>query len=124
MATQSEFDRVWPLLLASIETDIGGAAYTKEEVWSEIDKGDAHLWTASQSACIVEVVDRPDYRCCHIFVAGGKLREIMTVLWPQVEQWARDNGCHQITASGRSVWERVVKKHGFKPVLTTFAKEL
>jgi hypothetical protein len=104
--------------------DIGGEVYTMDEIWAEIQKGDALLWIGEKSIVLAEVVQRRSFKMLNMFVLSGDLKEIMRDLWPQVEQWAVDHSCKYICGSGRDIWERVLRKHGFRPVLTTFAKEL
>lgn len=127
MDSPDEFDRFWPGLEAAINQDLGGAVYTREEIWADIACGGSHLWTTENAACIAEVIERPQGSILNLFalyVNRGHVSEFLQIMFPEIEQWARNNGFKTITGSGRDVWVRLMKRHGVKPVLTTFAKEL
>jgi hypothetical protein len=43
---------------------------------------------------------------------------------PQVEAWARANGCRRLLVIGRPGWERALKPKGFAPLARVIAKDL
>jgi hypothetical protein len=71
------------------------------------------FWPAGKSAAITEIHEFPRAKHMHIFLAGGDLDELRSMV-PMWQSWARFNGCSKVTLVGRRGWERALKDHGWK----------
>lgn len=119
-----EFERVWPLLAPAVAAEIGGSGFSKEMILQNIENENLVLWSSENAACLTEINVMETRKTLHVWVVGGKLKELLEVIYPQLERYARYTDCQYITGSGRESWGRVLKKLGFAPAYTTFAKEL
>jgi hypothetical protein len=70
------------------------------------------FWPASKSAAITEIHEFPRAKHMHIFLAGGDLDELRSMV-PMWRSWARFNGCSKVTLVGRRGWERALKQQGW-----------
>lgn len=121
---ETEFERVWPKLEAAVAEEVGGAGFSKEAILRALLSGELILWTSDNSAALTETNVQETRKTLHIWVAGGKLKELLGDIYPRIEEFARLNGFQYVTASGRDAWARVCRGIGFAPVYTTFAKEM
>jgi hypothetical protein len=81
----------------------------------------AYLVALKNSAGILEFVEYPKYKSCRIWLAGGKMDELINI-YPDIQKWAKSKGCKKIEIIGRKGWERVFKDH--KKVAVVLLKEL
>lgn len=95
-----------------------------EDVEKMVADGDAQLWLGERSAAVTEVIEFPRAKVCHMWLCGGDLDEIVEIMLPKAEAWAKKNGCTHATTAGRLGWNRVMNKHGYTPVASVCAKEL
>lgn len=65
----------------------------------------------------------PGYKAYHCFLACGDFEKIIE-MEPQLMAIAKELGCEKFSLAGRKGWERKLKQHGWKPVLTVMHKEL
>jgi len=108
---EQEFERLWPLLLASLEPSglmcPNGKLWlphNKASIWERIARGDALLWPGEASVILTETYQSvTGLRSHHNWLAGGELEEIKYMMGA-VEQWGRNHGCHRQTGSGRRGW--------------------
>lgn len=96
---------------------------TLEEIAARIASGQAQLWAGERSAAVTQIVDYPKGRALGLWLAGGDLRELRSML-PDIEAWARRQGCIAQYLTGRPAWGAVLKRHGFRPGHVTYEKEL
>jgi hypothetical protein len=87
--------------------------HTIEDVEIGLVKGIYVFWPASRSAAITEIHDYPRAKHMHLFLAGGDLDELRSMV-PMWQSWARFNGCSKVTLVGRRGWERALKQQGWK----------
>jgi hypothetical protein len=121
---RTEFERCWPWIEAAAETEVGGASYTKDDVWSEIACGNAQFWPGKKSAEVTATVIHPRRKFLQAWLGGGNLKELISVILPALEEYARINDYSHIVGTGRSAWGRVLERHGFEAVSTNFAKPI
>ena len=100
----------------------GGGTHTFEDVVDLVLSGRAQLWPAPRGVAITEIIAYPRKRVLHCFLAAGEMDQILDMIDSAVE-WGRTQSCTSLTLSGRSGWQRVLDKHGFKPVLVTMERE-
>ena len=104
---RAEFDRVWPWLWTTL-CQYGCPTHGKEHVWRSLVTGKAFMWAGKACVIIGEVVHQPiGYRSFNYWLQGGDLNELRT-LHPQIEDWAKQAGCAQVTGRGRDGWVRAM----------------
>lgn len=115
-----EFDRVWPWLKAAIAH--GGDTHRKRHLRERIADGRAQLWTWPDAAAVTELITYDTgMRDCRWWLAGGNMKTLINGQ-AEIEAWARRQGCHRVTITGRKGWERVLPE--YKPQFTVLTKEL
>ena len=95
-----------------------------EELDAKIANGSAILWATDKSAVAGEVQRYPNALVLHCLCATGDMKEIVNVLAPQAEEWARKAGCSHVTVESREGWGRVLKSRGYAPHTVTLGKVL
>jgi hypothetical protein len=104
----------------------GGHTHTFDDVREMIERGEAIFWPGPNSAIITQVIEQPQLRTLHFFLAGGNLAELEAML-PGICEWGRkERGCKYATLTGRKGWERtfLTKREGWKSNLVVMSKEL
>jgi len=99
--------------------------YNIEDVWQAIATEKAQFWYGNTSVIVTEIVETPQLRSMHFFLAAGNLDEI-EAMYPLIEEYAALRKCVRLTMAGRPGWERsfLTRNEGWKPQHTVFAKEL
>jgi hypothetical protein len=115
------FDRCWPWLEAALK--VAGNTHGKEDLWAGIERGEYAFWPGHRSAIVTEFYTSPRAKVVNFWLCGGDLKELL-VMWPHIEAWAKDNGCVAAIGAGRAAWGRVMRRFGYRPVHTTFEREL
>ncbi len=104
--------------------DFGGNVYTIEDVERLIAEGKAQFFPGKDSVIVTEVIEYPQTKNLHMFLAGGNLEELEEML-PAVIEWGREQGCNRASLSGRRGWERsFLRDQGWKPTLILMEKEI
>lgn len=114
-------DKVEELIGSALEYD---PAYSVGDILNEVTECRAELWLGDRSIVVSNVVDKPNVRQFHIWIAAGDLTELMDLIYPRLEERARELGCGIMTISGRRGWIRKLKPHGFDEVATVGTKIL
>lgn len=87
------------------------------DVVQMVTEGRAQMWVNGGSIAITEIIRYPRKRVLHCFLAGGKSAEIIEMM-DSAAAWGKAYGCEAFTIAGRKGWQRVLKKHGWKPTMT------
>lgn len=95
-----------------------------EELDAKVAHGAALLWFTDKSAVAGEIQRYPNALVLHCLCATGDMDEIVNILAPQAEEWAKLAGCTHVTVESREGWGRVLKKRGYGPHTLTVAKVL
>jgi hypothetical protein len=103
--------------------EYSGGTHTFEDVKAMIIAGTAQIWPAPRGVVVTEIIEYPRKRVLHIFLAAGELDQFFDMA-ESAEAWGRAQGCVSMTLSGRMGWQRVMHKHGWKPVLVTMEKPI
>ena len=114
-------ETVEKLIADALEYD---KTYSVQSVIDEVNAGRAEIWLTDNSIALTNVMDKPNARICHIWIAAGDLDELMPEIYPALEDRARQVGCALLTISGRRGWIRALKPNGFNEVATVGVKEL
>lgn len=80
---------------------------------------EAQLWVLPNSALVTTVVKHPQAKVLTHWIGGGSLEELIAVE-PNIEMFARDEGCNAILINGRRGWGRVL--NGYTETHTVYAK--
>ena len=100
-----------------------GDTHDFEHVVSGVLLGNMQFWPNKDCCLITEFHTFPKKRVLHIFLAGGDLDQLLS-MHPAVMEWAKANGCSDLTESGRKGWTKVLKKHGWKESFTTMSRAI
>ncbi len=104
--------------------DLGGEAYTIQDIEDMIATGKAQMWPGETSVIVTEIILYPRAKHLHLFLAGGNLDELESML-PEIIEWGKTQGCNRVSLSGRRGWERsFLREMGFKSTLVVMEKEL
>jgi len=101
-----------------------GRSHRLEDVLAMVATGAAQLWRGAASAMVTVVEDDPCERRLLIWLAGGDLEELVGVLRPAAERWAKAQGCRRVLIIGRPGWERVLAGEGYAPLARIVTKDL
>lgn len=102
--------------------DHGGNTHSFEDVVDRVATGRAQLWPAPRGVAITEIISYPRKKVLHVWLASGDMDQLLDMI-DSAQQWGRTQGCTSLTVSGRLGWQRVLNRHGFKPVLVTLERE-
>ena len=103
--------------------EYSGGTHNFDDVKQAIIEGRMQLWPAPNSAAVTEIVEYARKKVLHVFLAGGDMDEVVGGI-ESVVNWGRGQGCQSVAISGRKGWERILDKHGFRPVLVTMERDL
>lgn len=102
----------------------GGTHHFYRDVIPLLQAGKAQWWERGDGVCITELIDMPEFRQLNIWLAAGRLPDLLAMQEP-IEQWAAANGVARIVGAGRDGWGRVcVKRMGFERTGVTIEKWL
>jgi hypothetical protein len=73
------------------------------------------LWTGRESVMVTEIVEYPKLRACRIFLAGGKLEELIEMADALADE-ASSIGVDRLEVNGRPGWARMGDKLGWQPL--------
>ena len=99
----------------------GGDTHTFDDVAAMIFDGRLQLWHGPSGCAVTEIIVYPRKKVLHCFLAGGEMAQILDMIDSAVA-WGKTQGCESLTLSGRLGWQRVLSKHGFRPVLVTMER--
>jgi hypothetical protein len=117
-----EFARCEPHIRAALKYSAG--SHTVEDVVLEVASGGAQFWPGQESVIVTKVIQYPQHKSLHFWLAGGDLHEL-EAMHAQVEEWGKAQGCTHSTIVGRKGWERTfLRDRGFTPQSVVFSKEL
>lgn len=103
----SGWERAAPLIAKALRyQDEHDLDYVKRE----IEERRAQLWHGRHSVIVTRIVKRLDGLACVIWLASGQMRELVEEMLPDVEAWAKENGCLKVVIVGRKGWVRKLKR--------------
>lgn len=112
-------ERLWkevrPLVAKALEHD--GGKWTPLDIMKAVMKGEFQLWGAIDGGIkgigVTRVAQFPQKKVCEMFLVSGKEMDQWDKYLNDIEQWAKSNGCSEISFSGRLGWLRKGRKYGF-----------
>ena len=121
MDLEQEFARCKSWIEDALE--YSGGTHDIDDIWEGIKNGTFLLWPAKESAAVTIFYVYPKKKILHIFLAGGKLEELLD-MWDSMEIYAKATGCASLSVSGRKGWMRALESRDAKYLCTTVVKEL
>lgn len=103
---------------------IGGNTHTRQDIADGIANGRYQYWGDDQCCLVTEIVDYPQKRVLHLFIAAGNLTKLLDEYLPQVKEFAKEHGCSSLTSVSRKGFLKRFPAYGFKPRCVTFELEL
>ena len=82
-------------------------------------RGEWQLWTAREAGqlkavLMTRIVFYPQLKACQLLAAVGEERDAnMLPFMPDIEAWAKSQGCTLMEPIARAGWDRVLKPLGF-----------
>jgi hypothetical protein len=101
----------------------GGTHDFARDVVPMLLDGRAQWWREGDGAIVTELRSFPNFNVINYWLVAGKLEDTLA-LQPQIERWARMQGCARAIGIGRPGWLRVLKRYGYRPWGTAFVKDL
>lgn len=108
-------------LLRAIERTNG--THTEDDVLFMLFQGKLRLLRHGESGLVVEIMESPRMKILHVFLAGGKMDEILE-MEKKLPALAKSLGCVRVTLAGRCGWERALKEHGWGEKIIYLQKDL
>jgi hypothetical protein len=103
--------------------EYSGGTHLYEDVEKAILEGRMQIWPGTKSAAVTEIIEYARKKVLHVFIAGGDMDELIQMI-DSAAAWGRTQNCASLTMSGRKGWERVLGRHGFKPVMIVMEREI
>lgn len=123
--------RAWSMVEGWITAALlrGKADTAPEQVREFLARDLMQLWLAwdgsrPKGCCVTEIVTGARGKVCNLVVVAGSDFAQWAPLLARIKQWARDQGCVRLEASGRAGWERHAREQGWRKVRTTIEMDL
>ena len=100
-----------------------GGGHTLEDVARLIRDGQAQLWAEDEAVLVTQIIDTPQRRELHFWLATGALDKVVD-LSNRVLDWGRDNGCEHATLSGRRGWVKALSGEGWTEELVLMGRPI
>jgi hypothetical protein len=103
-----QIDAVWgtysPLIQKALDQ---GSEYTLWDIYNGLRNREMQLWTWDTEAAMVTAIQTDKVKFCLILTIAGKNMSDWVHYLPIVEDWAKDNGCHEMRLYGRIGWAKI-----------------
>ena len=119
-----EFAQCKDELLRALE--YAGGTHTLDDVFDGIKDGRLQMWLGPHSVMVTEILQAPQCRTVHFFLAGGRMEEL-EAMYPAVIEWAKtEMKCDRASLAGRPGWSRsfLTKKNGWLASHLVLTKEI
>ena len=95
---------------------------TVSDLFAELANGTGARWWRGERS---DVFTRIDRGVLEIGPVAGDADEMLNIILPQIEDWARAEGCAEVhVQAGRSGWSRVLKPLGYAEAAVILRKKL
>lgn len=101
----------------------GGPTHTVGDVVALIHENKAQFWQQGDGCIITEIHETPLRKAVHYWIVFGGMHDCLA-LQPEIDEWAKGEGCTIATATGRRGWGRALASSGWGPGLPTYRKDL
>jgi hypothetical protein len=117
---------IWPEVKDYIDSAlIENGHLILQDVYDSLLLNQYQLWTPIseeiEAAIVTTIYDVRGVKNCTFIACGGKSMDKWVSLIPQIEEWAKENGCRFLKIYGRRGWAKVF---GYDIVSTEMRKDL
>jgi hypothetical protein len=102
----------------------GGHSHDFAHIVAMCVKGEADLYILPNSVIIMQLDEYPNYKAYHIFLACGKMDELMEAQAGLLMREAKMRGASKLTFAGRTGWVRQLKSSGWQHKLAVMHKDI
>ena len=99
---------------------IGGNTHTREDIAAGIKSGRFQYWGDEDCCLVTEIVEYPQKKTLHLFIAAGDLSKLLENYLPKIKKFAQENGCSALTSVSRKGFLKRFPAYGFRPKCITF----
>ena len=103
--------------------DIAGT-HTLPDVIEAVQDRQAQAWGTENAAIVTEIVAYPQTRALRVWIAAGRLDDVLELFDGPVTEFGRAENCTVAEFVGRPGWERVMTPRGWEKVGIVMRKEL
>ena len=100
-----------------------GGSHTFQNIVDAVQNEVMQFWPMEKSCLVTEVINYPNLKTLHIFLAGGDLEEIKTID-STLEFLCQEIGADYISLSGRRGWIKALADIGYELSHVTLAKKV
>lgn len=114
-------------ILPRIEQALARAGHTHDfwrDVVPRLQDGRAQWWGGNGRGVVITEIQRlPQFDVLNYWLVAGELQACLD-LQPEIDRWARLQGCRRAIATGRRGWLKILPQYGWRPYGIAFAKGL
>ncbi len=115
----SQVSKVWAKVRPLIRNGLkrSGGRLSETTVYDALVNGQMRLWIGVRNdevemVMVTWIATYPTgFKCLQVVLLAGSRPEAWLQFEPELEAWAREQGCHRIEAWARPGWERVLKHY-------------
>ena len=100
-----------------------GGSHTFQNIVDSVQQEVMQFWPMEKSCLVTEVINYPNIKCLHLFLAGGDLQEIKSID-STLEFLCQEIGADYISLSGRRGWIKALADIGYELSHVTLAKKV
>jgi len=100
-----------------------GGSHTFQNIVDAVQNEVMQFWPMEKSCLVTEVINYPNLKTLHIFLAGGDLEEIKSID-STLEFLCQEIGADYISLSGRRGWIKALADIGYELSHVTLAKKV
>lgn len=122
---------LWPQIEAWIAsaTKEAGDWWSPDDVLAGIERGALTAWVLADDArlwgvVVSEIETAARHKIGVIALCAGEEQSKWLHLLPEIEDWARDQGCSEMMVKGRGGWVRRLRSHGYGERYVAIGKDL
>jgi hypothetical protein len=113
-------------ILPRLQKALARAGHTHDferDVVPMLMDGRAQWWGNDKSVVITEIQRFPNYSVLNYWLVAGELQSCLD-LQPEIDRWARLQGCARAIGMGRQGFLRVLPRYGWMPYAIGMWKDL
>lgn len=120
----------WPRVATLVHSLAEGTAgrLSAQDIVKAIQHSEMQLWAAQRENVIgvmlTEVLKHPHLKEAHLLGATGHNADEWIDLMPQIEFWAKHEGCSNLKATCRPGWKKLLRPIGFQETHCVVEKAL
>lgn len=104
-------ERARDLLQQAIDRD---PLHDLKSLIDAVQDGRMQVWSTDTSLLVTEVQKYPTGNVLQTFAAGGDMSEIVGVLRPEAEAWAKSIGCTMSLVEAPRAWSKALRAEGYE----------